>query len=329
MKLTPTTQVILAAVLVLAVFLVALLSSIPKKETVSKTGPAYTQQEVRDGTQIARVTITKPGQSASDLPPSPIADTTKINVASTGTAEQTVAAAPATGRAVFAANRVKFNISSFQKLAVQPLKFKVFDENGKELTPEYLQTVREQKVHLIIVSSDLKGYQHLNPQYANGTWNASANLPTPGTYEAYVDVSPVKGNPVVLRSELIVRAATKGNANNPGLTPNMLAISNGVSTVLNLALNSLGTSSTFSYSLTRDGKNVTDIGPMNGSYGYVVVLRHSDPDAFLTGDFARVFDSKGIVEFNVMLRKTGRFTAFAEFKVGNKVLVFPITFDIK
>ncbi len=339
-KLSPTNQVILAGVAVLIIFLAALLSSIPKKESISKTAVPNGTQEVRSANQVARIAITKPGQDPSSLPPSPVADDESIVNANNGTVSSTIdstftgttqpAISVKSGRAVFAGNRVKYKIDSFQKLAVQPLKFQVFDESGKELTPENLKTVNEQKMHFVIVSANLREFQHLNPNYKEGLWNVSANLPTQGTYHAYIDIAPVNGNPAVLRSELVVRKSSiMGNINYPGLTPNMLAITEGVSAVMNLKSGTLNTPSKFGFSLTKDGKDISALKPLYGFFGSVIIFRHTDPDAFLRAEPLAATETKGIVDFTAIFTKTGKYTAFGEFKIGDKILVFPVTFEIK
>jgi hypothetical protein len=324
-KFSTTNQVIMAAALVVIIFLAALLSSIPKKETLTPAPESSSTQEVRSGTQVARIAITRPGRDAGSLPPSPVLDET--NSATAAAATNTTV--PAFGRAMYAVSRFKFKINSFQKLAVQPLKFNIYDEDGQELTPEYLTTINEQKIHLIIVSVNLREFQHLNPKYEDGAWNVSANLPTPGTYEAYADITPVKGKPVVLRGELTVRARSGGKINYPGLTPQMLAITDGVNSVLNITFGALGGVSKLTFSLTRDGKNVSDIKPLYGFFGSAIVFRHTDPDAFLRTKQEAADEGKGIVDLSTIFTKAGRYTAFGEFKIGDKGFVFPVTFDVK
>lgn len=340
-KLTPRNQVILAAVAVLVIFMAALLSSIPKKETNKNVSPAQVASSTQEENSISQNSDSQQTiqNSVTNSSQENITGGTQATVADNSTTSsnpsyvlpnvaQDLSSADS-GRAIFAAGRVKFKISSFKKLDVQPLKFQVFDVDGKELIPEYLKTVSEQKIHFILVTSDLRQYQHLNPKYADGQWNVSANMPTAGTYYAYLDFTTVNGKQTVLRNELIVRAATSGTLNYPGLTPNLIALTDGVTALMNPVFGSLGTESKMTFSLTRGGVNVTDLMPYAGSFGYTVILRHTDPDAFIRTYPSAVDDKKGIVDFNATFKKTGRYTAFGEFKIGGKVSLFPITFDVK
>jgi hypothetical protein len=352
-KMTSTNQIILAAIMVLLIFLAALLSSPPKKDQVQQTAsqPVQTNGELRTGTQVARISITRNdgtptgatiGTTGFTQPSAATVGTTgtlnvepgaaskNVGVSTTnGTAATQTVSAEITSGAVPAGDRVKFKIDNFKKLAVQPLKFKVFDSSGRELTPDFLLTVREHKLHFVVVSANLREFQHLYPEYVSGQWNVNANLPSPGTYYVFTDITPVKGTQEILRSELTVREATKGTINYPGLTPNLLAISNGTSAVLGIKGIGLGAENVLGYSLTRDGKNLGSVTPYTGAFGYVTVLRQGDPGVYLTARPLPVQDeSKGIFDFAVKFMKAGKYTAFAEFKADGKVLIFPITFEM-
>jgi hypothetical protein len=326
LKLNSTNQVILAAIVVLLIFIVAVMSSTPKQSQQTpgdqQQGTAQTAGEgTMSGQQVARISITR-SDSQQAL---------GTNTNTTGNANAVLAdiAKDATA-AIPAGARVKFQIDNFKKLAVQPLKFNVYDEYGRELTPEYLQTVHENKMHMIVVSANLREYNHVMPEFKNGVWNASVNLPNPGTYYAYIEVSPIKGGQTMLRSELTVREPSKGKPDYPGLTPNNLAISGDVSTVLNFTDAGLESLSTLMFSLTRGGKNVNDVKPFQDAFGHVVLIKHDDTLTFGDAYPLPVNDeTKGIFEFATKFHKAGRYTAYAEFKVGEKVMVFPITFDVQ
>lgn len=349
LKMSSTNQIILASILVLLIFLAAMLSSPQKKGTTLQ--PGSTQETMssigsRTGTQVARIAITREGETNNGTTMGATgfvqyAGNTQaatgigngqpgVVAGSSGTANAATTLTEHKSDSVIAAGeRVKFKIDKFQKLALQPLKFKLFDSSGRELTPDYLQTVREHKVHFTVVSANLREFQHLFPEYVNGQWNVNANLPNPGTYYAYTDISPIKGTREVLRSELTVREPTKGAISYPGLTPNALAISGGASAVLGLKGIGLGAENILGYSLTRDGKNLDIVKPFTGAFGYVTLFRQGDTGVHLVARSLPVTDeSKGMFDFAANFTKAGTYTAFAEFKADGKVLVFPITFNM-
>jgi hypothetical protein len=315
-----TSQVILAAVAVLIVFLVALMSSMPRKEAMP-AGQIAPGQEVRSGTQTAQITVLRDGQTAETAAPVPATPPSGQTPFKALIANNAAAGTAAQGASV------KFKIDTFKKLATQPLKFNIYDGKGIELTPDWLQTKDEQKVHLLVVSANLREYQHLNPSYENGTWNASAYLPTPGTYYAFIDIDPIKGSPAVIRNNLTVKEASKGTPKFPGLTPDLYAITDGVRASLTMSAATVGKDATLSYQLAKDGKVVTDIRPYTGAFGYVVIFNQAMTAGYTTARAGS--DAAGNISFSAKLQSAGRYTAFAEFNVAGKVLLFPITFDIK
>ncbi len=70
--------------------------------------------------------------------------------------------------AVPANGRVVFKIDHFQKLALQPLEFQVFDPKNKALTPLDLKIVDQSKMRMIVVGANLRDFSHVNPSFSKG-----------------------------------------------------------------------------------------------------------------------------------------------------------------
>jgi len=325
LKMSSTNQVILAAIVVLLIFSAAVMSSTPKQTQTKSEGKQQNEAvtklsgtETRSGQQVARISITRSngGQANASL------DNTFGLTFSDVTSDVTTA--------ISAGARVKFKISTFKKLAVQPLKFNIYDDNGQELTPDFLQTVHEAKLHLFVLSANLREFGHFVPEYKNGIWNANVSLPNPGTYYAYVEICPVKGGHAILRSELTVRSPSKEPVDYPGITPNNLAVSDDITAALNFTDTGLNNVSTLMFSLTKGGQNVSEVKPYLGAFGQVTIIKHNDLLTLVDAHPLPINDqSKGIFEFGARFLKAGRYTAFAEFKVGSKVHIFPFTFDVQ
>lgn len=162
--------------------------------------------------------------------------------------------------AIADSNRIKFKVNQFKKLAAQPLEFEVFDENGTSLKPDDLQTVHEKKLHLIIVSADLRDYQHLHPYFEGGKWKVLAKLLAPGTYYAYAEITPVvkggqvEAREVVLRSDLIVQNPTTGQINYIGPTPNLNSYNRGYTAQLQIEKPLVYQQTKLSYQLVNKNK---------------------------------------------------------------------------
>lgn len=319
-------EILLAAVCVLVIFYVALMASMPRKEVVDQMKNGQVANEQRTGDQTVSLTILPEGstqmtQAVSGTQQKPAVSTKPHN-------EMVAAGGP--DSTVEAGKRLVFKIDKFQKLATQPLKFNLYDEKGVEITPDYLETQHDYKAHFVLVSADLRSYQHLHPEYRNSVWNVSANMSQPGSYFAYVDIKPVKGDAVVLRKELVVRTATNlKDVKYPGLTKDLKAIVKDVTAVASPDPSALNRPSNINFALTRGGKAVNDLKPYLAAFGHVVVLKQGAPELYLHLHPGNIVDeTKAIVPFTATFSSAGRYTAFAEFKIGKDVLTFPITFDV-
>lgn len=235
-----------------------------------------------------------------------------------------------TAETVAGTNAVKFKIEKFKKLALQPLKFNIYGDNGQELTPDSLQVVHEKKVHFILVSANLREFQHLHPEYQNGVWNVLANMPNPGTYYAYTEFAAVNGQSKIFRNELIVRDPTSGSVNYPGLTSDLLALKNGFRTELTVSPALVGEEVTLTFKITKDNKPVADFKPYLGAYGHLILALQGDPITFSHLHAEIPYNAAdGTITFQTMFMKSGRYTAFGEFNLNGKVVMFPLTFEVK
>ncbi len=319
--LTSVYIALLALIVIIVVFFLAYLSKMSKMSPGTSTS---TGAPLMNGQQTATITILPSGgvsSPASEVASNDASGSQQTSVQNHMNMVENSGSVPANGR-------VKFKIDHFKKLALQPLQFDILDENGKAYTPDDLQEVFGQKVHFIVVSSNLKEFQHLDPTYTNGKWNTLAYMPTPGTYYAYTDVTPVKGQRVVLRSDLIVQHETTDPITYPGLTPDLFAISKTFKAQLALSQALVLQQSVLSYHVTQ-GDQPTTLQPYLGNLGSVIIFRQGNIDSYTRANPLNSNDAqKGLAEFLTTFVKGGRYTAFAEFKLGSKVYTFPITFDV-
>ena len=234
-----------------------------------------------------------------------------------------------TYKSVLAGNRVKYKIDHFKKLDIQPLEFEVFDENLKPYTPDNLQIVRGNKMHYIVVSANLNEFQHLYPTFAGGKWKTSSNLPKAGTYYAFVDGAPVDGKSVVLRTMLVVQKPP-ATISFPRVTENLTVNIAGHKANLKLASFKLYQPNVLSFYLSKNDVVAKNIQPYLEAFGSVTLFRQGDLDSFFMYAQPMANDpERGLVEFSTTFILPGRYTIFAEFKIGNKIVTFPFTFDIE
>ncbi len=222
----------------------------------------------------------------------------------------------------------RFKIDRFRKLAVQPLKFDIYNDKGNLLTPEYLKTWNEQKVHFYLISANLKEFQHLNPVFDGGVWNVKANMPNPGTYYAYSFVTTVKNQRLISVNELVVQEPTSGAPGYPASSGSTAVFEN----------YKLATAIKNDTAICRNYFNMTVtkaeqpalLQPIFGSFGDVVIVLHNEPQNLILGEqLMGVEDNKGRIDFSAYLEKKGTYTMFAQFRVDGRFMFFPITFESK
>lgn len=293
--------------LVMIIALAVLIRSYPGGE--SPLPPEKIQ--VRSGTQVAKITIL----------PKENADSMEVDV------EQPASESKVADSSLPAAPPLRFRIDRFQKLATQPLKFQIFDVSGNELTPDYLETLQGAKVHFFLAHASLKLFQHILADYRGGVWNASAFMPLTGTYYAYVLIDPLKGDPVMHRYDLVVRAESPediGRAD-PTLTdsddasPSYTAV---------MEMKRFDDYRGFLYEVKRSGNPIV-ITPSNDALGTMTLFRHGDPDFLKTFTADAASEERlGKISFSTSLLQAGRYTAFMEVKVDGRTRTFAHTFDI-
>ncbi len=314
------------AALVFLVTILIISSFLPKSSEKNNGQLSYTSggKEIRSGEQKASIEIRNPSGVLSSN-----GQTGETASMTTDTHDDHMNMTNYQG-VIPAGTRVKYKISTFQKLATQPLKFNVYDAAGKELTPELLSTVHEHKMHFIVVSADLKEFLHLHPEYRNGVWNVSAYLPTPGTYYTYVDIDPIEGDPVVLQADLTVRKATDLATVTYPPVQDMVAKNNGYKASLSINNLIAQESTRFMFELFQTDGKPAQVEPYLEAYGHVVLFKQGNPLSFT---HVHPLDSgvvtQGKVDFESVFREGGVYTAFAEFKLKGKVYVFPFTFAVK
>ncbi|WP_280402655.1 hypothetical protein [Nocardia carnea] len=151
------------------------------------------------------------------------------------------------------------------------LRFRITDSAGRPVT-RYTPN-HEKDLHLIVVRRDLSGYQHLHPALgADGTWSSPVNLGRGGDYRVFADFVTADGNPFTLGTDLRVAGEYAPRAL-PG--PAATATVGDYRVELGGTL-AAGSSTDLAFTVSRDGKPVTDLEPYLGAYGHLVALRAAD-----------------------------------------------------
>ena len=151
-----------------------------------------------------------------------------------------------------------------------PLRFRITDATGA-VVMSYTDN-HEKQLHLIVVRRDMAGYQHVHPVMgSDGTWGIPVDL-SAGDYRVFADFIPAGGDPLTLGADLHVAGRY-----DPQPVPVAATTAEVDGYTVTLTGNPRANDrSTLTFSVTRNGKPVTDLQPYLGSYGHLVALRASD-----------------------------------------------------
>ncbi|MEV1289538.1 hypothetical protein [Micromonospora sp. NPDC049679] len=133
----------------------------------------------------------------------------------------------------------------------------------------------EKELHLIVVRRDLAGFQHVHPvRDAAGTWAVPLNLADAGTYRVFADFAPTAlgGDGLTLGTDVAVAGRFTPA---PLPAPATTAAVDGYEVRMDgspLA----GRESDLTFTVSRDGEQLTDLQPYLGAYGHLVSLRGGD-----------------------------------------------------
>ncbi len=179
-------------------------------------------------------------------------------------------------------------------------------------------------MHLIVVRSDLTGYQHLHPTLAaNGVFTIEVTLLQPGTYRAIADFT-TGGK----RYALGVPIKVPGNAKATPLPgPSSSAKSDIYDVTITHKAISAGSEAQLTFTIGRSGKPVMALLPYLGAYGHLVALRtvalaysHVHPTSQNR--------SKGMIGFSAEFPASGMYRLFLQFRTASGVHTAPFTINV-
>ncbi|GIE34786.1 hypothetical protein Ait01nite_078310 [Actinoplanes italicus] len=191
--------------------------------------------------------------------------------------------------------------------AAQRFAFQVMGADGKPVV-EYTEN-HDKDLHLILVRRDMSGYQHVHPTLGNdGTWSIPLSVDTPGQYRVLADFQPSAASEALT---LGFDVPAPGDYQPVALPePALTAEVDGYRVTLDgdLQTGALG------FTVSRDGKPVTDLEPYLGALGHLVVLREGDL-AYLHVHPAR----EDALAFQAEVPSPGVYRLYLDFQHGGKV----------
>jgi hypothetical protein len=154
--------------------------------------------------------------------------------------------------------------------ATTKFTFEITGPDGAPVTAYDVE--HEKRLHFIVVRRDTSGYRHVHPDLgADGTWSVPITVADAGSYRAFADFTPTGGPAQTLGVDLVA----------PGLFQPVEHAASRVADVdgYRVRLDGdlvPGRSSRLTATVTKGGRDVTDLQPYLGAYGHLVALRGGD-----------------------------------------------------
>ncbi|MDV6272399.1 hypothetical protein R3Q06_02690 [Rhodococcus erythropolis] len=209
-----------------------------------------------------------------------------------------------------------------------PLQFRILDSAGTPLT-RYTDT-HDKQLHLIVVGSDLTGFQHVHPELVEyGNWYVSVDFAHPGDYRVFADFTPDGGDGITLSADVRVVGSYEPRPLPAAATATTV---DGYTVSIEGAAHA-GQTSKLTLSVSRDGIPVTDLRPYLAAYGHLVALSasglaylHFHPDGY-PGD--GVTPAGPAITFYANVPSAEDYRLFLDFKHGEVVRTaeFTLTAD--
>ncbi|WP_328452638.1 hypothetical protein [Amycolatopsis sp. NBC_00438] len=185
--------------------------------------------------------------------------------------------------------------------------FRITGPGGAPVTA--FDVEHEKRLHFIVVRRDTAGYQHLHPDLGpDGTWTVPLTVADAGSYRAFADFTPSGAKPLTLGVDLFA----PGMFQPAGHPESRFADVGGYRVRLDGDLVP-GQSSRLTATVTKDGREVTDLQPYLGATGHLVALRGGDL-AYL-----HVHPAGPGLAFAAEVPSAGTYRLFLDFRHGGVV----------
>lgn len=228
------------------------------------------------------------------------------------------------------------------KVPGQPVSFTYTIKNDRGEVLKDFETVHEKKMHFIVVREDLQNFQHLHPEFneGSGEWTVDVTFPTDGPYRVFPDFTPAKSAdnlmllPVTVNSR--VEVGDMGKYKAQSLTPDTQPRKTfGDYQVTHTLLSNLTKQQEVNYSLTieRNDQAVTDLQQYLGAMGHSVILKEGTLDFIHThageagmggmdhgSTMGNASKTGPNIEFTTTFPESGIYKIFTQFQHQNNII---------
>lgn len=197
--------------------------------------------------------------------------------------------------------------------------FTIRDAHGMPVTR--FERDQTKLLHLIVVRSDLTRYQHLHPTLGKaGRFTIPITLPSPGRYRAIADFT-TGGKRYALGSDITAPGSAKLRTLPPAAPT---TTTDGYTVRLDHGPVRAGRTTALSFTVSRDGRAVTELRRYLGAYGHLVALRHPDIAYSHVHPIGQQLH-RGKITFDAELPTAGSYGLFVQFRAGGRVHTAPFT----
>jgi len=184
--------------------------------------------------------------------------------------------------------------------------------------PLEFETFQEQRLHLILISSNMVYFRHLHPQYrGEGLFALNTTLPFGGAYRLFLDYRP-KGYGEQIKELSLLLSGSRPKATLPD--PSVSTAKLGDITVnINSAKIAAGQPARLSFEVTQNGQPLTTFEPYLGERGHLVIIRRSLEGDVSDYQHAHALESTGPLDFATNLPTPGLYKLWLQFKAGGKL----------
>jgi hypothetical protein len=207
------------------------------------------------------------------------------------------------------------------------LRFTIQGPDGKPVT-QYTKT-HEKDLHLIVVRRDLSGFHHVHPTLASdGTWSIPFTFAAGGIWRLYADFQPAGlDRNITLGTDVSVSGRYQPI---PLPKPATVATFDGYAVTL-AGHADAGHESELTFTVTKNGKPVTDLQPYLGAFGHLVSLRTGDL-AYLHNHPAQHADAgmRGgpSISFGTTFPTAGTYRLYLDFRHAGAVHTAEFTVEV-
>ncbi|NET37008.1 MAG: hypothetical protein F6K19_34125 [Cyanothece sp. SIO1E1] len=210
------------------------------------------------------------------------------------------------------------------------LVFDIQDLDGQPV-PEF-EIFQEQLMHLIVVSDDLRFYDHIHPEYkGDGRFEIQKSFPQSGGYTLISDYKPAGQSEQVSLTKATI-LGPKPSAPAPEFSRVKTFDRTQVELILDQSVVKAKEDVTISFKLQdiASGEPVADLEPYLGELGHMVIVKQSD--SLTKADYIHAHALRGTpadqVDFATQFPEPGKYKAWGQFQRDGKIITADFWIDV-